>query len=125
MATWSEIDNFLEGNGFKKDGDLWTGVFKINDSRSQMTIIGRYDFEGDESDMIRVMSPFAKTSDISAEQALSQAKLFGIASTGNYYCFTDAIPIKDADGSDIVTTVAMLAIFADHAEQAFGTHDSL
>ena len=125
MATWSEIDNFLEGNGFEKDGDIWSGVFKINDSRSQMTIIGRYVFEGVEFDMCWVRSPFAKTSDISAEPALSQAKLFGIASTGNYYCFTDAIPIKEADASDIITTVAMLAVFADRAEQAFGTHDSL
>ena len=124
MATWSEIDNFLEGNGFKKEGNLWSGVIKVNDSRSQMTIIGRYDFEGDDSDMIRVLSPFAKTSDISAEQALSQANLFGVSSTGDYYCFTDTIPIKEADGSDIVTTVALLAIFADKAEQAFGTHDS-
>jgi hypothetical protein len=125
MATWSEIDNFLEGNGFKKNGNLWSGVVKVSDNRSQVAIIGRYDFEGDDADMIRVLSPFAKTSDISAEQALSQANLFGVCSTGEFYCFTDTIPIQDADGSDIVTTVALLSVFADKAEQAFGTHDSM
>lgn len=125
MATWNEIDNFLEGNGFKKDGDLWGGGYNLSDGRSQMALIARYDFAGDDLDMIRVMSPFSKTSDISAEQAVSQAKLFGVCVAGGYYCLTDTIPIAEADASDILVTLQALSAFADNAEQAFGTHDAL
>ena len=125
MATWNEIDNFLQGHGFKKDGEFWMGGYNLPDGRSQMALIGRYDFEGDNLDHIRVMSPFAKTSDISAEQALSQAKLFGVCSTGTYYCLTDSIPIAEADANDVLVPLQLLSLLADQAEQAFGTHDSL
>ena len=124
MATWNEVDNFLQGLGMTEKDGLWSGFYKWDDGRSQTIIAVKVDLEGDALDALMVASPFAKVGAVSADQAVESAVAYGVRKLGDFYCLTDTVPIADLDDSEVLVTFEMLARLADHAEQKHSTHDN-
>lgn len=126
MASWSEVGNFLEGQGWQLNdgGQSWTGGYKLANGRVQMVLAMKFDAEGDVLDHLILASPFAKTSEVSAEQALSIPSIYGVKNTGDFYVLVDPVPIGEVDESEILVPLNLLAIEADRLEQNFSVHDS-
>jgi len=124
MATWNEVNNFLQGLGMVEDDGLWSGVYKWDDGRSQKIIALKVDLDGDLFDALMVASAFATVGSITAEQALDSAVGFGVRKLGDFYCLTDSVPIADLDDNEVMVTFELLARLADKAEQNHSTHDN-
>lgn len=125
MATWNEVNAFLQGLGMSEDDGIWTGHYSWDDGRSQTIIAIKMDHDGDLFDTLVVASAFAKVGSITAEQAVDSASGFGVRRIGDFYCFTDSVPIADLDDNEVLVTFELLARLADRVEQNHSTHDSL
>lgn len=124
MATWNEVTNFLQGLGMAEKDGYWSGFYKWDDGRLQTIVAQKIDLEGDAVDGLMVASPFALVGDITADQALDLATIYGVRRFGGRYCLTDFVPIADLDDNEVLVTLQLLARLADSAEQKHSTGDS-
>lgn len=125
MATWDEIERFLAGTGMDKmDGGGYIGVLGLGE-RSQTILTVKIDLPGDDMDMLLVMSPFAKSSDISADKAVDLASPYAITRMGEFWVTTDMVPIANFDESEFWFSANLVGIVADNLESELGGGDVL
>jgi len=125
MASWSQVENFLVAKGFKNEKGLWTGHVTLPEGRSQMIILFEVDVEGEALDSLVYNSPFASTSEISAEKVLelTGSMPFGVSAMGGFYTLRDQVQIADVSESELMGPVFMMAHFADKLEKQIGGTD--
>lgn len=116
MATEQEvIEKIRSYDGVKDLGDgNFSFMARLEDSRSQIVFVTVSD------PFLAFMSPFAEKDAISADQALSLAKIFGVCDMGNYYGLRNLSLIEDLDESEIVNMAAYIAFRADAIESEVG-----
>ena len=125
MATWDEIERFLAGTGMDKmESGGYIGVLGLGE-RSQTILTVKIDLPGDDMDMLLVMSPFAKSSDISADKAIDLASPYAITRMGEFWVTTDMVPIANFDESEFWFSANLVGIVADNLESKLGGGDVL
>jgi hypothetical protein len=125
MATWDEIERFLGGTGMSRSeaGNYYMGSLKLGE-RQQTIFALKIDLPGDHQDMVLVLSPFAKKSDISAEKAIEIASPFAIADLGEWWVTSDMVPIANFDESEFWFSANTVGGMADVLEQKIGGGDN-
>ena len=125
MATWDEIERFLAGTGMDKmESGGYIGVLSLGE-RSQTILTVKVDLPGDAMDMLLVMSPFAKSSDISADKAVDLASPYAITRMGEFWVTSDMVPIANFDESEFWFSAKLVGIVADNLESHLGGGDVL
>jgi hypothetical protein len=120
MATQQAVIEFLNSNYNVEmlDGGLIKVVFKFEDGRTQMVLVGFTESKPAPALMI-TSSVFATTDDVSLKKAL-RASADGplwVKLIGDLLAVTHAMPIADLDPSEIETGFSMVAVTADLLEQ--------
>ena len=122
MATKSEVHAYLRKNYNVEEiqTDLLKFTF-LDGERSQMSFVMIDDAK------VQFFSPFATTSQISAEKAFEAADAiaFGVKKMFDWYCLVDVAPIENLDENELVVGVEVLAQGADEIELALGLGDDL
>lgn len=120
MATKQAVIDFLNSNYNVEmlDGGLIKVVFRFEDGRTQMVLVGFTESEPAPALMI-ISSVFATTNDVSLKKALKAAAdgPLGVKLIGDLLTLTHAVPIADLDPSEIETGFSMVAVTADLFEQ--------
>ena len=124
MTTPAEVMTFLRKNYPIVENDENDSIVKFvwrwEDGRTQIVLIQIL------GTLLRVMSPFAKKSAISADKALtSSVSIFGVVLIGDFYCLTHTVLLENADTNEIEEPIRIVAIHADEFEKALGMGDSL
>ena len=117
MATEQQVIEKIRSYDDVKDlGDgNFSFMAQLDDNRSQIV------FATVSEPFLAFMSPFAEKDAISADQALSLAKIFGVCVMGNnYYGLRNLSLIEDLDESEIVNMAAYIAVRADAIESEVG-----
>jgi hypothetical protein len=116
MATEQEvIEKIRSYDGVKDLGDGgFSWMAQLEGNRSQIVFVVVSD------PWLAFMSPFAEKDAISADQALSLAKIFGVCAWDNYYGLRNLSLIEDLDESEIVNMAAYIAVRADAIESEVG-----
>jgi hypothetical protein len=125
MATWQEVKSFIKSNYVisQESADVLALEFQIEDNRTQLIFVADFD----SVDCVRFFSPFAKTSDISADQMIKIAStaVFGLAISGELVGAVHMVPTADLDASEINFPLALLSAYADGLEKSLGLGDKL
>lgn len=87
---------------------------QLEDDRSQIV------FASVSDPFLAFSSPFADKDAISADKALSLAKIFGVCVMDKYYALRNLSLIEDLDESEIVNMAAYIAVRADAIESEVG-----
>ncbi len=122
MASQSETIDFITSN-FQAEslGDNEFSVVKAwNDGRSQLV------FATVGTEILQVASPFAKLSDISAEQALNaNDSAFGVGKVLDWFAVKHVVPMADVDASELALAFSIVSEIADELEKKLGLGDNL
>jgi len=122
MASQSETFNFITSNFQceKLSENLLKVVISWNDGRSQLV------FATVKADVMQIASPFAKTSAITAEQALNvNNTAFGIGIVAEWFALQHVVPLPDLDASEIDIAFNTVGELADELEKSLGLGDNL
>jgi hypothetical protein len=116
MATQKEVISYLTKD--MKAEDIGDSRFKLlydmGNSRSQLVFV----FVGEVG--MTVVSPFAKTEDVTPKQALNASQDFGlgIGIFDELYVIKTIVPLADLDESEIHTSFDLVGSIADELEEA-------
>ena len=126
MATWQQVKSYIYANyNVSKDsGEMITLLFDMGNGRSQLVFVGLLDIG--EYSSIRLSSPFAKWSNVSAERALraTESTGVGICSIGDYLATTHSQLLATVDEAEIDWPLAYVTSTADKLEQQLGQGDA-
>jgi len=116
MATESEVISIIRS--YDDVTDLGDGSFSVNwaldGGRSQIVFLTVSD------PFLALMSPFAAKDALTAERAVSLAKIFGVCDMGQFYGLRNLLLIEDLDESEIVNMAMFIAVRADAIESEVG-----
>jgi hypothetical protein len=116
MATQKEVISYIKKNLHADEisDSQFKLVYDMGNSRSQIVfvIVGEYG--------MTILSPFAKTEDVTPKQALNASQDFGlgIGLDGETYVVKTIVPLADLDESEIHTGFDLVTGIADELEQA-------
>jgi hypothetical protein len=126
MATWQQVKSYIYANyNVSKDsGEMITLLFDTGNGRSQLVFVGLLDIG--EYSSIRLSSPFAQWSNVSAERALraTESTGVGICSIGDYLATTHSQLLATIDEAEIDWPLAYVTSTADKLEQQLGQGDA-
>lgn len=124
MSTKAEIINYLKsefGMEESESGNL-VANYALEGDRTQQVIVG---FKGDSGEEdIMVMSPFAKTGQVSAEKVLATANL-PIMAAGDFLVSARLFPVANLQPEEVDYMVSIVTLHADHMEKELGLGDDL
>jgi hypothetical protein len=123
VASQAETINFIQSNFACEDlGDNFLKLVFSTDEAGRSQIIWAQVKEA----VMCVSSPFARTSDITADQALNvNTSVFGVDKYADFFVLVHNVPLPDLDASEVNVAFAMLAKWADDLEKALGLGDRL
>lgn len=116
MATKAEVVAFIEGK--YKCEHTESGAIKVlfneGDGRSQIVLAWVNDSN------IQVSSPFAKTSEISADRAVAEVSKYslGMQIYGEFYVVRHVAYLADIDASEVFAALEVTSSVADELEKA-------
>ena len=124
MATVEEIKGFIEETysvKWEEGSSLVSINFDLGNDRSQLVMIGVM------GKALTAASPFAKISDISAEQALSISNTYKpVTLLGDaFYGHSSAFPMENLQPEEVVHMIELVALVADDSEKELGLGDAL
>ena len=122
MATQKEAIQFILDNfPSEKISDSLVKIVKSwDDGRSQLI------FADVREEVISVLSPFAESSAISAQQAINaNDTVFGVGMAGDWFALKHVVPLENVDASEMAVAFNLLSELADDIEKKLGLGDNL
>lgn len=123
MATQAETISHIKSKYPCEEinGGILKLVLVDSDGRSQLAFIHVDEYK------MQVMSPFAKTSQITDSQAIDicESSSLGVGKLGDLYVVKNAVPIADLDPSEVSVGIENTMLMADGFEKELGLGDDL
>jgi hypothetical protein len=123
MATQAETLSHIKSSYQceELDGGILKLILVDSDGRSQLAFIHVDEYK------MQVMSPFAKTSQITDSQAIDicESSVLGVGKLGDLYVVKNAVPIADLDPSEVTVGIENTMLMADGFEKELGLGDDL
>ena len=126
MPNWTQLQEYVR-NKYTLEVDkstMMSMVWVYDDGRHQRIVLRRYEAFGRE--MIEFKSPFARTSDATAEQLLrknAELPLATIALSGDVYLAVYNMLLEHMDLNDFDLVVSRVAHVADKLEAEYAHRD--
>ncbi|NHB85402.1 hypothetical protein G7085_14375 [Tessaracoccus sp. HDW20] len=122
MANWDELKDFVHRNWNATDLDERhiQLVFELPNHRSQTVLIEHASNE--EADWVKFNSPIGELTEIdlwTAAESLSQKVVGGLMVEQGYVVVTNALPIANLTGDELVETMMRITSIADDLESQF------
>jgi len=124
MATVEEIRGFIEETysvKWEEGSSLVSINFDLGNGRSQLVMVGVI------GKALVAASPFAKISDISADQALSISNTHKPVTLlgDSYYGHSSAFPLENLQPDEVLHVIEFITQIADDSERELGLGDAL
>lgn len=126
MATWPDIQIYLREKYTLSDdaSDVLSMVWSYQGGRSQKIVVRK--FRVFDRDMLELKSPFAKSSDVTAEDMVrinAKLPLATVALSGNVYLAVYNMIIDNLHMDDLDVAVSRVAALADALEKQYARRD--
>jgi len=126
MPNWTQLQEYVRSKYTLEDDEhaMMSMVWVYEDGRHQRIVLRRY--RAFERDMIEFKSPFARTSDASAEDLLrknAELPMATVALSGDVYLAVYNMLLEHMDFDDFDLVVSRVAHVADKLEAEYAHRD--